>query len=189
MGCPAVTRDDAEAALRDLGTYIDISPDDLQTLCLLAIKRAEQRMAQSMPVREVMTTKVISVRREADLHEASRLLSENRISGLPVVDDELRVIGVITEKDVMAMTGIGRGHTTKDLIRHLLGEPLPRRHEGGKVEDFMSSPAITVPPETGIRQAAAIMNERGVKRLIVVEGDGRLAGIIARADIVRVIGA
>jgi CBS domain-containing membrane protein len=186
--CTEITGDDVEAALRDLGTYIDISPEDLRALCASALTHARQRVAQSEPVRGLMTTRIISVKKDADIHEVSRLLSENRVSGLPVLDDDARVVGVITEKDVLAMTGIDRGHTMKELIRHLLGEPLPRRHGGRLVEDYMSTPAITVQPDTDIRQAAAIMNERGIKRLIVVDSNGALVGIIARADIVRAVG-
>ncbi len=186
--CVEVNGEDIEAALRDVGTYIDVSPEDVKQLCSLAIKHAQQRLVSSVPVDKVMTRSAVAVGKDGDLHQVARLLSENKISGLPVVDDESRVIGVITERDILAMTGMRHGHTIKDLIRHLLGEPLPRRREGGKVEDFMSSPAITVQPETDIRRAAATMDERGVKRLPVVDRDGRLLGIIARADIVRAIG-
>lgn len=186
--CVEITDGDVEAALGDLGTYVDISPGDLKALCLSIIEHAQQRIAQSMPVGEIMTSRVVSIGRDADLHEVAHLLSENNISGLPVIDAQSRVIGVITEKDVLAMTGINRGHTVKELIKHLLGEPLPRRHEGRKAEDYMATPAITVRPETDIREAAAIMNEKGIKRLIVVNRNDELVGIVTRADIVRVVG-
>jgi CBS domain-containing membrane protein len=186
--CVKITDGDVEAALGDLGTYVDISPGDLKALCLSIIEHAQQRIAQSMPVGEIMTSRVVSIGRDVDLHEVARLLSENNISGLPVIDAQSRVIGVITEKDVLAMTGINRGHTLKELIKHLLGEPLPRRHEGRKAEDYMTTPAITVQPETDIREAAAIMNEKGIKRLIVVNRNDELVGIVTRADIVRVVG-
>lgn len=189
VGCIEVTEEDVTAALRDLHTYVDISPEDLRTLCASAVRHAQQRVAQSVSVGEVMTRKVISVRQDADIHEVSKLLSENRISGLPVIDDESRVIGVITEKDVLSMTGMDRGHTVKELIRHLLGEPLPRRREGGKAEDFMSTPAISVQPESDVRHAAAILSKSGIKRLIVVDDRGRPVGIISRADIVKLVGS
>jgi CBS domain-containing membrane protein len=110
VGCIEVTEEDVTAALRDLRTYVDISPEDLRTLCASAVRHAQQRVAQSVSVGEIMTRKVISVRRDADIYEVSKLLSEHRISGLPVIDDESRVIGVITEKDVLSMTGMDRGH-------------------------------------------------------------------------------
>jgi CBS domain-containing protein len=77
----------------------------------------------------------------------------------------------------------------KELIRHLLGEPLPRRREGGKAEGFMSTPAISVQPESDVRQAAAILNQKGIKRLVVVDDRGRPVGIISRADIVKLVGS
>jgi CBS-domain-containing membrane protein len=186
--CVEIADEDVEAALRDLETYVDISPGDLKALCLSTIKHAQQRIAQSQPVGEIMTRQVVGIGRDADLREVSRLLSDNNISGLPVIDDQSRVIGVITEKDVLAMTGVKRGHTTRELIKHLLGEPLARRQEGREVADFMTTPAITVPPETDIRKAAAMMSEKGIKRLIVVDGNGTLVGIVTRADIVRAVG-
>jgi CBS-domain-containing membrane protein len=182
------TDEDFRAALRDLRTYVDISIDDVKRICSLAIKHARERIARSVPVSDVMTRKVVVVSKNADLHEVSRILSENRISGAPVVDSESRVIGVITEADVLAMTGIGRGHSVKDLIRHLLGEPLPRREEGGRVENFMSSPAITTTPNADIREAAAILDERNIKRLPVLDDGERLVGIVSRADIVKATG-
>ncbi len=107
---------------------------------------------------------------------------------MPVIDDDRVVIGVITDADVLAMTGLGRGHTVRELIRHLLGEPLPRRIEGGKVEDFMSSPAITIQADADLREAAAVIDERKIKRLPVVDNKGRLVGILSRGDIIRTMG-
>jgi CBS-domain-containing membrane protein len=182
------TDEDFRAALRDLRTYVDISIEDVKKICSLAIKHARERIARSVPVSDVMTRKVVVVSKHADLHEVSRILSENRISGVPVVDNENCVIGVISEADVLAMTGIGRGHSVKDLIRHLLGEPLPKREEGHRVENFMSSPAITTGPDKDIREAAAILDEKDIKRLPVVDDKQRLVGIISRGDIVRAMG-
>ncbi len=183
-----ITDEDLTAALRDFGTYVDISIEDLKVLCASAAKHAEQRMAESVPVKDAMTRNVVAVSPHADIHEVSRLLSENRISGLPVVDSEGKVIGLVTEADILAMTGMKKGHTIGDVIRHLLGEPMPHRREGARVEDVMSSPALTVKPDADVREAAAILNEKRIKRLPVIDDDGRIVGIISRADIIRVAG-
>ena len=104
-------------------TYVDISIDDLRKIYSLALDHPRERIAQATPVSAVMTLKVVTIHKDSDLQEASRLLSENRVSGLPVVDDALRVVGVVTDADVLVMAGLSRGHTVRELVGHLLGEP------------------------------------------------------------------
>jgi len=184
LGCVEITEEDLSEALRDLGTYVDISVEDLKALCELAVRHARVRLASRVPVSDVMTRDVVSVNEDADLDEVSRLMSEKRISGVPVVDDELLVKGVITDADVLSMSGVKKGHTIREVIGHLLGEPLPAGHKGGKVKDFMSSPPITLRETADLREAAAILDKRRIKRLPVVDEKGHLLGIISRGDIV-----
>ncbi|MCL5807440.1 MAG: CBS domain-containing protein, partial [Deltaproteobacteria bacterium] len=136
-----------------------------------------------------MTKNVIKTREDADINEAATLLSENRISGLPVVDGQDRVIGMITEADVLAMAGMKKGHVFKDIVRHLLGEPLSGARQSKCLRDVMTSPAITAGPEADIREIALTLDEKRIKRLPVVNEQGKLIGVISRADIVRAIGA
>lgn len=180
-----ISDEDLRAALNEIKTYVDITEEDLKTIYSIALRHAKERLASKIPVSDVMTREVVAVKKDADIHEVSRLLSENRISGLPVTDDENRVIGVVTEADVLSMAGMRSGHTFKDIIRHILGEPLPEQKAGGRVEDVMTSPAITTRPHTDIREVAKVLDDKRIKRLPVVDEEGRLIGIISRADIVR----
>jgi len=184
LGCVEITEGDLENALRDLGTYVDISIEDLKILCESAVRHARIRLASYVPVRDVMTREVITVDRDANLGDVSRLLSEKEISGVPVIDDRRKVLGVITEADVLSMSGVRKGHTIREIIGHLLGEPLPGPSDG-KVGDFMSSPPFIVRPDADVREAAAILDKRRIKRLPVVDEEGRLVGIISRGDIVK----
>ncbi len=183
-----ITEEDFRAALSEIKGYVDVTVEDLMKIYVLALERARVRLAEKIPVSAVMTSNVISVAPDAVLHEASRLLGEHRISGLPVIDKENHVVGLISEADVLAMTGVKKEHTFKDVIHHLLGEPVPRQRHGTKVQDFMTSPAIVVKPDTDIRQAARILDEKRIKRLPVVDDENRLVGIVSRADIVRAMG-
>lgn len=81
-----------------------------------------------------------------------------------------------------------RGHTFADILRHMLGEPLPKRESGDKVADIMTSPAITIRPEAQINEAARIMDAKRIKRLPVTDSGGKLVGIISMKDIVKIIG-
>jgi len=184
----AMAEEDLRAALSEIGGYVDVTIEDLMRIYVLALEHARTRLSQKVPVSAVMTRNPISIGPDADLHAAARLLGENRVSGLPVVDDERRVVGIISEADVLSMTGIQRAHTFKDVIRHVLGEPVPRRRQGTRVGDFMTSPAITITPDADIRDAARTLDEKRVKRLPVVDDDRRLVGIISRADIVKAMG-
>jgi CBS-domain-containing membrane protein len=183
-----ISDDDLRAALKEMKTYIDITEDDLKKIYTIALRYAEQRVARRIFVRDVMTRNVIKVREDADLNEVATLLSEHRISGLPVVDGKDRVIGMITEADVLAMAGMKKGHAFKDIIRHILGEPLSGHKGSKRLRDVMTSPAITTGPESDIREIALTLEEKRIKRLPVIDEQGRLIGVISRADIVRAIG-
>jgi CBS domain-containing protein len=135
-----------------------------------------------------MTSTVVTIKRDADLHEAARLLSEHKISGMPVVDDTNRVIGVISEADILVLAGMKKEHTFKDILRNILGEPVSAKKGGNKVEDVMGFPPITSKADDDISEVAKILDDRRIKRLPVVDDEGRLIGIISRADIVRAIG-
>jgi CBS-domain-containing membrane protein len=180
-----ISEEDLRAALREIKTYVDITEADLKKIYTIALRHAQERISRSIPVNHVMTKDTIAIRTHADIHEAARLLSEHRISGLPVVDEEGVVVGVVTEADILSMTGMKEGHAFKDILRHLLGEPLPERKRGSNVGEIMSSPAITTNPDADIRDVARILDEKRIKRLPVVDERNRLVGVISRADIVR----
>ena len=112
-----------------------------------------------MQVRDVMTTRVITVKEGQTRQQAAQLLSQHRISGLPVVNEDSTVVGVVTEFDV-----IGK--------------------EGNTVGDIMSRSIISVTPDTDLEEARRILVLERIKRLVVLE-QGKLAGIVSRADLVK----
>jgi CBS-domain-containing membrane protein len=184
-----ISDDDLRSALKEMKTYMDITEDDLKRIYAIALRHAELRISRSIFVRDVMTKNVIKIKEDADINEVTTLLSENRISGLPVVDGEDHVVGMITEADVLTMAGMNKRHAFKDVIRHLLGEPLTGPKQSKRLRDVMTSPVITTGPEADIRDIASTFDEKRIKRLPVVDEQGRLIGVISRADIVRAIGA
>jgi CBS domain-containing membrane protein len=181
--------EDLQSALREMKTYVDVTEEDLKKIYEIALRHARQRTASQIQVKEVMIVDVVAVKPEVDLHQAAQLLSDHRISGMPVVDSENRVIGVISEADLLVLAGMKKGHTFQDVLRKIVGEPVRvRSASGDRVGDVMSTPALTIRPEESIGRAAALMNERRIKRLPVVDTEGRMVGIVSRADIVRAIG-
>jgi CBS domain-containing membrane protein len=186
--CSTPSDDDLRAALKEMKAYMDVTEEDLKKIYEIALRHARERLVSRVLVKDVMTKNVISVKRDADLHEASRLLSEHRISGMPVVDDYNRVIGVVSEADILVLAGMSTKHTFKDILRTILGEPVPSRTGGNRVEDVMSFPPITSKVDDEVMEVAKILDERRIKRLPVVDNEGKLLGIVSRADIVRDIG-
>lgn len=141
-----------------------------------------------MKVREAMTRTVVSVRPETPLKDVAALMVEHGISGVPVVDEQGVVLGVVSEADFIVKERGLEGIRHRPLAR-FLGREDEARAEIAKVQaatagSAMSSPAITIGADRPVREAAAVMIERAINRLPVVE-DGRLVGIVTRADLVR----
>ncbi len=180
-----ISDDDLRDALREMKTYVDVTEEDLRRIYSIALKHARQRLQSKITVGDIMTKKVVTARMDSGIHDVSALLSENRISGLPVVDEGNHVVGVVSEADLLSMAGMERGHSFKDIVKHILGEPVPKRKQGSRVGEIMSSPAMTTRPETDIRDVAKILESKGIKRLPVVDEKNKLVGIVSRGDIVR----
>jgi CBS domain-containing protein len=136
-----------------------------------------------MKVRDVMTTEVIAVAPDASLKEVAQQLSRHGISGVPVTDEKRRVVGVVSETEIVRAE-VGDGREPGLLGRMLLGLRLPKL-DGRTAGEAMTSPPINVSPEVDLADAARLMTERRVNRLPVVAGDGTLMGIVTRADLVR----
>ena len=138
----------------------------------------------------VMTGQVIRAARQTPFKEVARLLTEHRISGLPVVDEDEQVIGVISETDLMQRQA--RQAEDHELPRRRWPR-LSRRSRASAAKavartagQLMSQPAVTIRAHDSIVQAARVMSERQVKRLPVVDEEGRLVGVVSRSDLVRV---
>ncbi|MBI4288975.1 MAG: CBS domain-containing protein [Chloroflexi bacterium] len=182
-----ISEEDLRAALKEAKEYIDITENDLKKIYIMARRHARERLATRVLVEQVMTTSVISVAKDTEIREVARLLAENQISGVPVVDRDNRVLGVVTERDILCAVGMGKHHTFKDILKQTLGEPIPRCEKAGTAGEAMTSPAITTTRDTDIKEVARIMDDRRIKRLPVVDNENRIIGIVARADVVKLI--
>lgn len=183
-----LTDDDFREALREFGSYVDITEEDLKKLYEIAVKIAKERCAHSWLAREIMSQKVIKVKQDTDAYEAGRLLIKNNISGMPVVDDEDYVVGMISNADLLSLAGIPRGHIFNDTVmKYILNTPSPRHRTGKKVEDIMITSVITVTADTTAKKIAAILDKKRIKRVPVIDSENKIIGIVSRGDIIRVI--
>jgi CBS domain-containing protein len=137
-------------------------------------------------VRDVMTTEVVAVQPWTPFREIVDRLAEHRISAAPVLDADGRVLGVVTEADLL----LKQEHPDLELNVPLVWSRrrrLEREKAAAVVADkLMTTPAVTVPPTTTVTEAARRMHTAGVKRLPVVDETGRLVGIVSRADLLKV---
>jgi CBS domain-containing protein len=148
-------------------------------------------------VRDIMDSDPASVRPNTPVEDVVRTMREHELPGLPVVDGEGRVVGMVTEADLVLPDDEGDLHIPHYI--NLFGgtvflEPLSR-FEGrlrkafaSKAEDMMTRDPETVGPDTTVREAARIIHESGHNRLPVVE-DGRLVGVVTRVDVLGALAA
>jgi CBS domain-containing protein len=140
-----------------------------------------------MKVQDLMTRSVLTVRPDTPLKDAAALLSEHRISGLPVVDRERRVLGVLSEGDILFKES-GGPEGKRGFLDRLLAVPpagLELKIAARTAGEAMSAPALTIGPRRPVTEAATTMIEEGVNRLPVIDEEERLIGIVTRADLVR----
>ncbi len=138
-------------------------------------------------VKDVMSAHPISVTRDSPFKELAARMFESAVSGFPVVDGDGRVIGVVSEADMLAKEARQDGyHAWRGIVVPIAHRTERRKAAGVTAGDLMTSPAVTVAERDTVEHAAALMYARGLKRLPVMDAAGRLAGIISQLDVLSV---
>ncbi|MFJ8207696.1 CBS domain-containing protein [Streptomyces sp. NPDC096033] len=137
--------------------------------------------ASRYTVSDVMTHTAVAIGREASYKEIVELMHEWKVSALPVLEGEGRVVGVVSEADLLPKEEFRR---TEPVLPDQLEEA--SKAGGLLAEELMSSPAVTVPPDAPVAEAARIMAHKRVKRLPVVNKVGMLEGVVSRSDLLKV---
>lgn len=148
-------------------------------------------------VADVMTRDPITARPETPLNEVIQILAQKRISGLPVVDETGKLVGVISETDLMWRESGATPPPYIMLLDSVIYLENPARYErelhkalGATVKEVMTNHhVVTISPQKPLRDAAQLMHERGVHRLPVLDEAGQVIGILTRGDIVRAMAA
>ncbi|WP_225850455.1 CBS domain-containing protein [Streptomyces sp. HPF1205] len=135
-------------------------------------------------VRDVMTRTVVALGQDAGFKEIARTMKQWKVTALPVLEGEGRVVGVVSEADLLAKEEFrGSDPRGTDELGQLAG-----RDKAGAVtaRELMSAPAVCVHEDATVAEAARIMARMRVKRLPVIDGEGRLRGIVSRCDLLDV---
>ncbi|TIP81168.1 MAG: CBS domain-containing protein, partial [Mesorhizobium sp.] len=133
-----------------------------------------------MRAKDVMTAKIVTVSPDHSVRHAARIMLDHRISGMPVVDDDGRLAGIVSEGDFLRRSELGAPALSPGEARSYV------KGHSWKVADLMTSDVVVADEETPIERTAALMQEHGIKRIPVMKGQ-RLVGIVSRADLLRVV--
>jgi len=141
-------------------------------------------MAMNATVKDVMTTHVVAVRKNASFKDMAARLREHRVSAFPVLDEDNKVVGVVSEADLLTKEALE--FTVPGKVSSMLHQRELAKAAAVVAEDLMNKPPVTIGPDEFVTHAARLMYTRKVKRLPVVDADGRLIGIVSRADVLSV---
>jgi CBS domain-containing protein len=143
-----------------------------------------------MRTHQIMTRKVISVGTAASIVEAANIMLENHVSGLPVIDETGRLVGIVSQGDFLRRAEIGTQRKRGRWLKFLLGAGKVASdfvHERGrKVGEIMTPEPVTVTEDAALEDIVELMERNNVKRLPVVRGD-RLVGIVTRSNLLQAV--
>lgn len=149
--------------------------------------RAIGQMRFDLQVRDVMTTDVRTVRSDARVRDAAAALVGQHFRALPVVDERGKLVGVVSNTDLVDRGGLGVRVELLNVMEATERERFLSRAAVLAVASVMTADPVTIKPTATLADATKLMSERRIKRLPVVESDGRLVGILSRADILRAV--
>jgi CBS domain-containing protein len=186
--CPLdISDEDILKAMKDIMGYLDITPGDVKEIYRFAYRHALERLTHSVTAKDVMTRDVVFVKMNSALEEVADILNRHAISGVPVIDDEKIVVGVISEKDFLFHMGAQNQKTFMGVIAQCLKNKgciaISMRKQ--KAEDIMTEPAITISENTPVSKIAEIFTKKNINRAPVIDPENKLTGIVTRTDIVQ----
>lgn len=182
--------DDPARVERVLPMVVEIVPEGLITRQQVEVVSYSHRELRALPtaapVHDVMSREVQSVTPDAPIAYAIELLIARNVRALPVVDENQRVVGIVTDGDLMRRLELPAAGVTAAMTAGELSAQLSKlRQSGLTVADLMHTDVITVKESEPVARAIQIMAERNIKRLPVVDEAGRLVGMVSRVDVLR----
>lgn len=140
----------------------------------------------SATVKDVMSTHVVAVKKFATYKEIATRLHDLRVSAFPVIDDDNKVIGVVSEADLLTKEALEGD--VPSALRSMVHQSERSKVTAVTAADLMTRPPVTIGPDEPVTHAARLMYSRRVKRLPVTRADGTLIGIVTRSDVLSVYG-
>lgn len=185
-------REDYQRALSSMNTFMDIEVNDLMMLADRAQQFAVQRVTASISVTQIMSKPVTVVSPQTTMSAAAHLMIQERISGLPIVDDANHLLGIITEADFLRALGVPAHHPTHSIWQTLESMFSHLAHHAGlegpndPVAEHMVRDVICVGEEQDVHDVLESMKQHRVKRVLVCDDERHVSGVITRSDLVRI---
>jgi CBS domain-containing membrane protein len=176
---------DLDAVLRAYDQVLDVGRDDLAAILAdVQLEAYRRRAAGPITCAAIMSRHVVGIAPHAPLHEALAHLRRHRVKALPVTDEGARILGIVTQTDLLDKTVWERPGPRLGFARRLALTLARGRAPHGSVEDIMTSPVRVVRADTPIADLVPWMRDAGLSHLPVVGPDDRLIGLVAQADLV-----
>jgi CBS domain-containing protein len=170
------------------GPLIEINSEARRVWLHAAVEKEERRSL--MKARDVMVSPVITVKPYSSIKEVAQLFMERRISAVPVVNDQSKVVGIVSEGDLLRRSEAGTERKRSSWLLLLTGnDTLAAEYvkaHARKVADVMTRDVITATPDTPLHEIASILEKNSIKRVPIVT-DGQLVGLVSRANLIQAV--
>lgn len=183
------SEEDIVEAMSELKGYIDLTPHDFKELYAKVYQQARRRILESQKAREIMNSPAVAITETASVSELVELLDQKGISGLPVLNSQGLLVGVVSEKDVLLALGERPSAGQMRLVSRfcdaspgVCGDIRLKQ-----VREIMSSPAVGIQTEATLAEVLNLFESRAINRLPVIDSDGLVAGIITRANLITAV--
>ncbi|WP_044870690.1 HPP family protein [Pseudomonas sp. LFM046] len=166
---------DLDHALAEFGSFVDVTRDDLQRLLQLTEKHALRRTMGDLRAARIMSRDLRTVGPQAPVSDAWRLLDRHHLKALPVLDDQQRLVGILTLSDLL-------GHAANTASRSLADRFRARRE--APVSRLMTRPVRCVTVDTPVVELVSLLSDQGLHCLPVLDDGGRVVGIVSQSDLI-----
>ena len=178
------TTEDLDTVLAEYDQLMDVDRDDLEAILRQAEIRSYRRRSGLTTCGAIMSRKIVAIAPDAPIREALEIMRSQSIKMLPVTDESARVLGVVTQTDLLDKSVWDRRGPRLSTRRRVRLTFARWRAPNGSIENIMTAPVVTVNPETPIADVVRLMARAALHHLPVVDADGRLQGVISQLDLV-----
>jgi CBS domain-containing membrane protein len=182
---PDISEQDIIEAMKTLQGYVDITPGDFKQIYQIAYTMVINRLLNTVTAAELMTKTVLLVEQTMSLVQAASILAESQVSGAPVIDDQKKIVGIVSEKDFLEEMGFGSNPSFMQIATHCLHDKscMIGNLRGRAVADIMTKPPIVGAPEMTIGDISTIFTKQKINRLPIIDKNGLIVGIVTRTDL------
>lgn len=190
LSCPTdLSEEDILEAMKSIEGYLDITPSDFKEFYIKAYKQARKRLLTNITADMIMNKPVYSVRSEESIPQAAQIMADANVSGLPVINANDEIVGVVSEKDFLRELSNDKIPSFMSVIARCLNNKgcvaLPIRILA--VKDIMTSDVVTADEKDTLADIINLLKKNEINRIPVKDNSRRLTGIITRSDIIKTL--